>query len=905
MSGRNSAGLCALVVGLAGCGDGDSKRSAEVVDARRAVDAAPARDTMRPTPREDARAPGPDAASVPPADAQAPPEGDAGLYPEGYVFDPACVPRPSAEAQRPMGKGPDGLNLALGGRVIAPAGPTVVLPGFPARLVVHPDRPLAFVSSTSDDDRRLLVVDTTGPSIVQDLDRGEGFSGLALDPTGARLYAAGGVAGRVDAYTLDADGRAMPAGSAETGGYPAAVTLSADSTTLWVGLFDEGTVVEFDAATLEERRRIRLPTPVWDLLLLPERNELWAADLGGDAITIVDLVAGAPVELVRVPTAPARMVKSPAGDRVYAAVSGADMVVRIDAATREVVTWAPAADPAQADDDGVSLPNSNPNGLALVGDRLYVSLGANNAVSVLNADTLDFLGALPSAWYPTDVAASADGTKLVVIDGRGGGAGPNEGKGAKERLAGSLSVVDLPTLDLAASTVAARAHYTRPRDVFPFECEGDFPVPLRRGRPTPIEHVVLVVKENKTFDCIFAGLKGELDVTADPRLLRWGEDLTPNSHALARAFSLSDNFYTESANSDAGHIFLTSAHLTEYAERVWIEANRSGRFTGYQLNQASIPDVGNFFVHLIDNDVSVRVYGEIVGMLAESRLGRGRVIERSDRDFPGGPFTNYSVKDEDKARYVVSKIEAGELAQFTFLLLPNDHTNGTRPGDPTPESMVADNDFALGLVVEALSKSPFWPKTAIFVLEDDPQGCEDHVDAHRSFLLVVSPWARRAHVSHVHASYVSVFATMTRLLGVPPIGRPDAAASPVWDMFTATPDLTPYAVVPRRLPEEVNPPDAPGAMESMRMDFRSPDRSPELAPLLDAYRLWKMGRISRAEAERRIRVNQVDPERWEDLDEESEEETFAFDRDWARYQAWRAERGLPPDRLPERAGPQR
>ena len=162
MSGRNSVGLCALVLGLAGCGDGDSKRSAEVVDARRAVDAAPARDTTRPTPREDARAPGPDAASVPPADAQAPPEGDAGLYPEGYVFDPASVPRPSAEAQRPMGKGPDGLNLALGGRVIAPAGPTVVLPGFPARLVVHPDRPLAFVSSTSDDDRRLLVVDTTG-----------------------------------------------------------------------------------------------------------------------------------------------------------------------------------------------------------------------------------------------------------------------------------------------------------------------------------------------------------------------------------------------------------------------------------------------------------------------------------------------------------------------------------------------------------------------------------------------------------------------------------------------------------------------------------------------------------------------------------------------------------------------
>ncbi|MCA9559459.1 MAG: hypothetical protein KC583_12940, partial [Myxococcales bacterium] len=392
--------------------------------------------------------------------------------------------------------------------------------------------------------------------------------------------------------------------------------------------------------------------------------------------------------------------------------------------------------------------------------------------------------------------------------------------------------------------------------------------------------------------CVF----GDFDdprVDRDPELSRWGEAITPNQFALARQFALSDNFYTEVQTSDAGHLLLTGGHLTEFVERTWIESSRLDRFFGFQLKPSAQPSMGNLFTHLIDHGVSIRIFGEIVGMFVSSQTGP-RPVNFSDQRYPGGAFFNMGVKDETKARHVIAQIEAGELAQFTFLSLPNDHTYGTDPGKPTPESMVSDNDYAVGLVVEALSKSPFWPQTAVIILEDDPQGCEDHVDAHRSILLLASPYAKRGHVSKVHGSFISVFATINAILGVPPMGRPDAAVPPLYDMFTADRDLTPFEALPRQVPDALNPPDGPGGEKSARMNFGSPDREPDLAVVLDAYRLWKMGRISRAEADRRVEAAEIGPERREMLEEEAEEESTAFDLDWPLYQQWRAQQGLPP-----------
>jgi len=260
-------------------------------------------------------------------------------------------------------------------------------------------------------------------------------------------------------------------------------------------------------------------------------------------------------------------------------------------------------------------------------------------------------------------------------------------------------------------------------------------------------------------------------------------------------------------------------------------------------------------------------------------------------------FFNLAVRDDDKIAYVVDQmILGGDFPPFVFIGLPNDHTNGTDPGSLTPEAMINDNDHALGLLVDELSHSEYWRSSVVFVVEDDPQSCADHVDAHRSSLLVISPWARRGRVSHVHGSFLSVYRTIELILGLPPLGRTDAAATPLYDAFTNVPDETPYMALPRTIPDDVNPSWYPGAARSAAMDFRGPDRCPELFPVLRAYRQWRRGELTLEEAQQAAGLPSLDEEAREDADEEVDE----YDRAFAAFERWLAEHpevrveGLPP-----------
>jgi len=822
---------------------------------------------------------------------------------------PACDVTPPDALLATPGEQDDGSFLALDGRRAVAAGPHTVLEGFPADVALHPTLPVAYVVVASSDDRRLDVLATDTFAILQQLEHDEVFFGLEVAPDGARVYLAGGASERLTAYDVAEDGTLTEAGTLDTGTYLAGTAISPDGGTLWLGGFDHERVLEVDTATLTERRRIALPPVlvddeeeavyVWDLVHLPSRDELYASNLRGPGVTVIDLDAGDVAETIPVPVSPAGLAVRDDDSVVWAAVSGSDTVVAIDTDTRSVVASALVAESNVVDDEGVPLPNSNVNALwfAAADDRLYVTRGADNAVSVLDASSLDRLGAIPSDWYPTDVELASDGRTLVVAAGKGGGAGP--GGGAKDRLKGTVAFVDLLGLDLEAETTRAEEGFTRTADLYAPDCEA-FPVPTEAGRPTPIEHVVLIVKENKTFDAILGDLE-DPRVDADPSRNEWGLPFTPNHHALAEQFAHSDNFFVLAPNSDTGHLFLTATHLTEFAERIWLEDVRGGEFSTFPVQLLSAPARGNFFAHLLDHDVSVQIYGEIVG--TAQRTADGTSVARfTDARFPGGPFTNYGVTDEEKARYVARQILGGELAQFTYLLLPNDHGNGTRPGIPTPESMVADNDYGMGIVIDALSHSHFWPSTVVFVVEDDPQGTSDHVDAHRSILHVVSPWARRDHVSHVHSSYLSVFATIERILGVPPLGRPDASAAPLYDMFTTEPDFTPYDAVERTYPREINPEPIVGAEMSRRMDFRGPDRNENLGELVRIYRRWRRGELPFDVAEEMI--EDLDEDVDEGVDEDADEgideaavEAAAFDDAYRAYRTWAAENGvleLPP-----------
>ncbi len=804
--------------------------------------------------------------------------------------DAVCVPNPPDDMLRHPGRQDDGSFLTLDGRLATSAGPDVDVPGFPDRVVTHPTLPVAYVSSDGTDDRLLLVIDTNTLEILQTVDRGQGLHGLALTHDGTRLYSAGGAGLDVLVYDIDSSGQLTLATTVPVEGYASGLALSEDDAHLYVADFLEKRVVDVETAGLTVARKLDLTAQPWDMTLVPSHHALMIADLFTPIITVIDTQSWSVSDEIDVPLSTASITASPDGSRVWVASARQDRVTALDGATHDVLAQGEVALEDWVGDEG-QLTDSNVNSVTIdaARGRLYATRGADNAIAVLDLDTLAFLGAIPAPAYPTWSALTSDGAKLVVAGGHGGGTGPTVNQEAYDVNRGSVSAIPLDGMDLEAQTQVVADAFRRPIDLFDFTCESEFPVPVHAGEPTSIQHVVVIVKENKTFDCYFGDLGGDAD--AEPENVRWGKDVTPNLHALATRYGISDNFYDQVDDSDEGHLFLTQGHLTDLDARLNIEQSFTDALTTYPIGDSAVPRSGNLFTSMIDHGVDFRIFGEVVGTFFAAQNGE-KASKYSDLDFPGGPFLDQAVADELKAKDVAAHIAAEGVPSFMYVLLPDDHTVGTHPGQPTPESMVADNDYATGIVIDALAKRPEWASTAVFIVQDDPQGCNDHVDGHRSFVIVAGPYARRGYVSHVHASFLSLYATIERILNLPPLGRADASAAPLWDMFTQEADTTPYAVLERTWPYETNPVNALGAEVSQAMDFRGPDRNPGLGPLLDAYRLWRMGRLDRAEAERRVAA--IDNTRGEvDLDDAD-----AFERDFTRLRAWSAEMGEPVEELP-------
>lgn len=805
----------------------------------------------------------------------------------------ACVVDPPADATRLPGPQEDGALIGFTGRIATPHGPSTLVDGFPIELAVHPTLDVVYVVSAARSVRQIEVLDRTTHASLQVLGREGGFRGLALRPDGARLYASRGEPGGVDVYDIGGDGTLTAAAPIASNNWTSGIAQSADGSTLWVGSFDSKSVLEIDAATLTIVRTLPTGVESYDVAWIPGRDELYVSEFSGEKVVVVDLVKGEVAATLTLPTSPAGMAVRPDGARVFVAVSGADRVAAIDTATRTVALEVPIAEPEFTDGQGVPLPNSNVGALHYDADtgRLYAPRGADNAVSVFDGDTLELLGSIPTALYPTDVAVAPDGGALIVADGRGsGGAGP--GGDAKKHRRGSVTFVDLGALDLATSTDEAVQNYRRPLDMLPFTCGDDHP--LAPGKPSPIEHVVLIVKENKTYDCLF----GELDIDAnrDPSLQIFPSTTTPNQRALAVEYNIADNFYGDAAESDSGHTALVNAHLTEWVERMWQDRDTYDVWGTYPVLEVSKPDRGSFFTWLVDHDLDLKIYGEVVGSAAVST--KGPILQFVDAGYPGGSIVNFTVKDETKAGYVAKRIASGGLADFTYISLPNDHGVGVSPGKPTPESMVADNDYGVGILVDAVAHSPQWDKTAVFLVQDDPQGCSDHVEAHRGFITVISPWARRGYVSHAHYSFAHLFATIERLLGVPPLGRPDAAAAPMYDLFTSVPDPTPYELRAREYPEEVASTAMPGVAATRCMDFRSADRNPDLDIVYEEYFAWRRGLVDRARADANIAARTAARRALGDDDDDDDDELLAFDAAWAAHVSALAARGEVAPSLP-------
>jgi YVTN family beta-propeller protein len=572
-------------------------------------------------------------------------------------------------------------------------------------------------------------------------------------------------------------------------------------------------------------------------------------------VTRIDLKTMAATHTIPVELHPTAIVWDEARHRVYVANGNKDSVSVIDDRQNRVVRTI-AIQPFTAKVAGIA-----PTALAVSpdGSDLYVACGGINAVAVVNTANGAVKGVIPTAWYPSALSLSPDGKQLAVSSLLGAGSGWNEAPSRRfvHAYRGAVSVIDIPDTAQLASYTTAVAENNRmsaaPAPAKALPAAAAVAIPARAGDPSLIEHVVYIIKENRTYDQLYGDLpKGN----GDPSLVMFGEDVAPNHRRLADQFVLLDNFYATGGNSGDGHQWVTQANETAYA--MWPGyIGRSYPFDG--SDPIAYSNSGFIWDLALARGKTVRVYGEYAGrmmnppvneraaLLARWKKGDDFTKEWNTtapiaalnkilaRNYPA--YTN-AIPDVIKADIFRADLkqwnESGSMPNFVILQLPSDHTVGTSPGLSTPKAMVADNDLALGRIVEDLTKSKFWKKMAIFVVEDDAQNGVDHVDGHRTVALAVSPYIKRGHVDSTFYSNQSMLKTIELILGLPTLSLFDMIANDMRAGFQNTADLTPYeAVVPAQSLEEVNPPlktlagsRRRAALDSSRMRWEIPDAAP-------------------------------------------------------------------------------
>jgi hypothetical protein len=743
---------------------------------------------------------------------------------------------PTADAMKPAGRDSDESAILPGGRHVTPVGTLVDVGGFPMSMRLLPGGKHLVVSDGNIDDEYLSVVDVATHAVVQRepyrSSAGQAlFYGQAIRADG-HLFVSGGGSGNIIEYSYDAKA-AVPLtreGDAwrSAGEYVAGLAFADDHLLVAVLQGSEAMVV-IDTRTGAEVGRVKLAGYPYAVAVDRARNLAYVSGWGFYAIEVFKLGAGDPTKAgeIIVGKNPESLLLWPedAPQKLLATVTDEDAIAVIDLDRQTVDTRMDVRPPARSDLYGVI-----PNDVAVRGDRLYVASAGDNAVDVFATGSWNHLGRLPAGWYPTAVASLGD-AGLAVASGKGLGATPYAGGGGDNTIMrGTLQLVT--TLDdgaLAAGSTQVEANATRGRDVAPaLTCpagvEAHFALPPTEGLPSPIEHVVFVVRENKTYDENLGDLAG---TNGDPKLAMFGEKYTPNLHALARAFVSSDNFYSNAEASIQGHQLTAGGTITDFVEKGWLTVwGRHTRTPVANGTRVSAPMNGYYFQALARAQVDYIDYGEIVG--AAGGLPTDKPVA-FDVMWPGGIVFNLGSKDVDKAIYFAQTVQSWSfLPHFAYVMLPNNHTSGLEPGQWTPEYMIADNDEATGRIVDAVSHSRFWPSTIVFIIEDDPADGYDHIDAHRSTLVVASPWVKRGAQSHVHYDVPALWRTMEILLGLPPQSQQTATAPPMFDLFTTTPDYTPYTYVPSNIPEARNPPTA----KPSGMDFSGVDRARGLGPLL-------------------------------------------------------------------------
>jgi DNA-binding beta-propeller fold protein YncE len=773
------------------------------------------------------------------------------------AYDAFRVKHP-ASGQEIVVPGQNGPNaLLVSGWKTTPAGRQLASGDMILSGRVSPDGKLFAFTNTGYTHHALHVVDLATEKEIATFPLEQAWSGLAFAPNGNRIYISSGAGypGSDILYFDRWDNAGWKDARAGYSLYGAAKDRTAVS---WLGTSADGKLLYalnnsddhlYILETHGGRAVARLKVgdhPISGEISKDGRT-LYVANLGGANVAVVDIADAAhPAIAATLATDPhPNDLALTADGRLFVSCGNTNNVISFDLETRgrlEVVNTAlgPKA-PA----------GSTPNSLALSpdGEMLYVANADNNSVAVIEIEERGKgrpLGFLPTGWYPTFVTTSADGKRIIVASGKGNGTGPSRVKRPIDPIApaagsfqhhgnqlnGLVSFVDAPDAKRLAEYTKQVYDNARYRDSLleTSGAAGNTVIPATVGQPSPITHVLFIMKENRTYDQVFGDLK---QGNGDPSLTLFGRDVTPNQHALAEQFVLLDNLYCSGEVSQDGQPWTTSAYATEFTQRAWtLSYSKHGALvTGGGVSDQSTPYIWEL---ARQKGLSVKTFGmgnrrgvaEVRSTRFEQRAADPQVEQRPaaaeaqrTRDFTRADRFVEEFRDMDRD---------GTVPNFMFMSLGENHTSGTTPGAYTPKAQVASNDVAVGKIVEAITKSKVWPSFAIFIIEDDAQNGPDHVDSHRTAGLVISPYVKRKAVDSDMYSTVSMLRTVELLLGLPPMTQHDAAAAPMVGSFMARPDLSGFTALPAQIDLMTkNPPQGYGAIASARMDFSEYDRIDE------------------------------------------------------------------------------
>ncbi|HLJ55366.1 MAG TPA: bifunctional YncE family protein/alkaline phosphatase family protein [Chthonomonadaceae bacterium] len=779
----------------------------------------------------------------------------------------ACLAAMQAARLR-VGIQPDHSAIVSSLQRVEPA--SVAFDGRPVDIALHPSG--QFFAVLNQKSVLLATRDGVIAGSSAPLHSGAGFHGLVWSPDGARLYASvsdgfvesfdlAGRAltphGRIDLRPADSNANPRPGGMA----------ITRDGTRLYVAAMDRDAVVEVDTAAEKRTREYAVQKLPFDAKLSEDERSLVVSNWGGrpprdddemaaTGSTMIGVdprgaAANGSVTVVRLATGNSSSFPvglhptgiAVQGNRAYVADAASDDIAVVDISAAALVRKIPLKW------GKLNLFGSMPCALAAAGKALYVCNGGDNALCEIDAGSGTVRGFRPAGYYPMGVAISADGKSAFVVNTKGNGSTRRTSAGQPGNahdFQGTMSVIDLGApIGAATERVAADNGWNRDRKAL----KPDLAV-----YTGAIEHVLYIIKENRTYDEVLGDLP---QGSGDASLCDLGRTITPNAHALADQFTLFDNAYCAGTNSADGHAWCTQSIANDYLEHF---------YTGYRTYPddadcaMGISNTGFLWNAALKRGKTLRDYGEAADdelavftptvkswlEVWKDRLsGRHRIQTSVNtriaalRPYLHPRYVYWPLLQSDQER---ADLFLGEYAKFSredrvpnlmLLTLPCDHTEGRDPNYPKPQSMVADNDLALGRIVDAVSHSPQWKHTCIFVIEDDAQNGMDHVDGHRTVFFAFSPFVRRKFVDHSLYNTCSMVRSIEMMLGLDPMNRFDALTPPLAACFQDRPDYTPYTVRPSQIPlDDMNPQlaaqlaaERAWTRRSLALDWSGPDRA--------------------------------------------------------------------------------